>query len=204
LLKLVHGVAQHIILVHEVAQHIIARAQQPNLSLSASSHARARVLTESSEAWLRPLTLSPSLFRPPRTPSFPPLISLKPGLSLNSHALACASLFGIPSRVLDRASDVSVALARCDLAALVAAPLDADERAQLQHGERVGRRLLEWDLLGPGTGTTGALVDNKGDPADNDDDGDVDREAVIRKLGQVIGWSSGVEGEDEDQEERGL
>lgn len=76
---------------------------------------------------------------------------LAPGLSLTSHALSCSSLFGIPSTLLRRASDISHALSTFSLDAL-----DDDdggmgdaERSELREAEKVGRRFVAWEVPPP-------------------------------------------------------
>lgn len=74
------------------------------------------------------------------------LLSLSPGLSPSSHATSCALQFGIAPETLARASFVSHLVATFDIAALLNADLDDEERRELEETEAVARRFLEWPL----------------------------------------------------------
>ncbi|GAA6004146.1 hypothetical protein JCM10207_002453 [Rhodosporidiobolus poonsookiae] len=79
------------------------------------------------------------------------LYRLQPGISVHSHAAACASLFGLPLPVVARAVSVTHLASTFSLDALALAPkadsaAAARERREVEEGERVGRALLEWDL----------------------------------------------------------
>lgn len=100
----------------------------------------------------------------------PPRYSLRPSFALTSHAAACASQFGIPAAVLNRANAVSAALLKFDVDSIVNEALSEKEEAELKSGEAVGRRLLEWEM-------------------EDEDwmDEDVSKEQVKRKLASVLG-----------------
>lgn len=86
---------------------------------------------------------------------------------------------------------MSNALARCDLAEIVAAPLTAIERKDLQQVELVGRKFLEWDLE--------AIQEWTRHGSDRVHD-EVDREAVLSRLGQILGRVDDRLAEQEDDD----
>ncbi|ORY59033.1 muts domain V-domain-containing protein [Leucosporidium creatinivorum] len=98
------------------------------------------------------------------------LYRLRPSLALTSHAAACASQFGIPSTILNRANSISTALLKFDIDSILNEALTEEEEAELKEGEVVGRRLLEWEM---------------GDEEWGDEE--VGREEVRRKLEWVLG-----------------
>ncbi|PCH37347.1 hypothetical protein WOLCODRAFT_167438 [Wolfiporia cocos MD-104 SS10] len=70
------------------------------------------------------------------------------GLSLGSHAVLCAEVFGIPRRVAKRAQYVSKLLSTHELGQLLDEEMREDERKDLEDAEDVCRRFLAWDLTG--------------------------------------------------------
>ncbi|KAM0790292.1 hypothetical protein ACM66B_005594 [Microbotryomycetes sp. NB124-2] len=85
------------------------------------------------------------------------LYRVAPGTASTSHALTCAALFGIPSRVLDRAQFVTNALSTFDMDSVVNETLDDNEtrasafiderdRKEVEQCEMVAKRLIDWDL----------------------------------------------------------
>ncbi|KAG6814232.1 hypothetical protein H0H92_015347 [Tricholoma furcatifolium] len=68
------------------------------------------------------------------------------GLSLDSHAAKCAEMFGIPSRIVQRAQYVSHLLSTHELRRLLDESMTDEERIDLQDAEAVCRRFLAWDL----------------------------------------------------------
>ncbi|KAF8957258.1 hypothetical protein BDZ97DRAFT_2079293 [Flammula alnicola] len=68
------------------------------------------------------------------------------GLSLDSHAAKCAEIFGIPSRIVDRAQYVSRLLSSHQLSLLLDEGMTDVERSDLEDAEAVCRRFLAWDL----------------------------------------------------------
>jgi len=91
------------------------------------------------------------------------------GLSLDSHAAKCAELFGVPTRIVDRAQYVSHLLSTHELGGLLDEGMGDAERLELEEAEVVCRRFLEWDLKAE---------------AEREDD------RVKMKLGQVLGRDS--------------
>ncbi|GAA5983518.1 hypothetical protein JCM11641_005836 [Rhodosporidiobolus odoratus] len=74
------------------------------------------------------------------------LYRLSPGLSLSSHASACASLFGLPLPIVQRASYITHLLSTFELDALNLEELSEKEKEQVKEGERAGRGVLGWEL----------------------------------------------------------
>uniref|UniRef100_A0A8H7Y3V9 DNA mismatch repair proteins mutS family domain-containing protein n=1 Tax=Psilocybe cubensis TaxID=181762 RepID=A0A8H7Y3V9_PSICU len=68
------------------------------------------------------------------------------GLSLDSHAAKCAHIFGIPSRIVERAQYVTNLLTTHKLSLLLDEQMSSDERADLEDAEAICRRFLKWDL----------------------------------------------------------
>ncbi|KIL63255.1 hypothetical protein M378DRAFT_187097 [Amanita muscaria Koide BX008] len=68
------------------------------------------------------------------------------GLSLESHAAKCAEIFGIPSRVVQRAQYVSQLISVHDLGRLHDEEMSEEEKTDLGDAEAVCRRFLAWDL----------------------------------------------------------
>ncbi|KAF8631396.1 hypothetical protein AX15_002404 [Amanita polypyramis BW_CC] len=68
------------------------------------------------------------------------------GLSLESHAAKCAEIFGIPSRIVQRAQYVSELISMHELGRLLDEEMTDEERIDLQDAEAVCRRFLAWDL----------------------------------------------------------
>ncbi|KAG6907883.1 hypothetical protein DXG01_007047 [Tephrocybe rancida] len=71
------------------------------------------------------------------------------GLSLDSHAAKCAEMFGVPSRLVQRAQYVSHLLSTHELGRLLDEGMTEEERLDLQDAEAVCRRFLAWDLDAP-------------------------------------------------------
>ncbi|KDE06931.1 hypothetical protein MVLG_02818 [Microbotryum lychnidis-dioicae p1A1 Lamole] len=74
------------------------------------------------------------------------LFKVMPGLSLNSHAAACASLFGVDDRTIERAIQVTELIQKFEIATLVNEALSEEEADDLRESELIARRFLEWDL----------------------------------------------------------
>ncbi|SGY37587.1 BQ5605_C003g01840 [Microbotryum silenes-dioicae] len=74
------------------------------------------------------------------------LFKVMPGLSLNSHAAACASLFGVDDRTIERAIQVTELIQKFEIATLVNEALTEEEADDLRESELIARRFLEWDL----------------------------------------------------------
>ncbi|GAA5852579.1 hypothetical protein JCM3766R1_005370 [Sporobolomyces carnicolor] len=76
------------------------------------------------------------------------LYRLAPGLMRSSHAAACARLFEIPERVVERANFVTDALSRFDLEAISRGSEEEDDAgAEETRGlEDLARRFAAWDL----------------------------------------------------------
>ncbi|KIK07942.1 hypothetical protein K443DRAFT_128726 [Laccaria amethystina LaAM-08-1] len=68
------------------------------------------------------------------------------GLSLESHAAKCAAMFGIPTRMVERAEYVSQLISAHELGRLLDEEMTVEERAELEDAEAVCRRFLEWNL----------------------------------------------------------
>lgn len=68
------------------------------------------------------------------------------GLSLESHAAKCAAMFGIPTRMVERAEYVSQLISAHELGRLLDEEMTVEERADLEDAEAVCRRFLEWNL----------------------------------------------------------
>ncbi|PBK97772.1 hypothetical protein ARMGADRAFT_1044451 [Armillaria gallica] len=68
------------------------------------------------------------------------------GLSLVSHAAKCAEIFGLPSRVVERAQYVSEMISNHELGRLLDEEMTEEERKDLEDAEAVCRRFLAWDL----------------------------------------------------------
>lgn len=112
--------------------------------------------------------------------SFTYLYSLAPALAAQSHALACAALFGIPQKVRRRAEEVSDMLGRFEILELIDVGMTEDEKASLRETENIVRRFVDVDLgihLGDAPEDTKAWlrdvlgeVDNSVEHAEESDD----------------------------------
>ncbi|GAA6016434.1 hypothetical protein JCM11491_002410 [Sporobolomyces phaffii] len=88
------------------------------------------------------------------------LYRLAPGLMVSSHAAACARLFDITPRIVERASFVTEALSRFDYEAILQDPdaaergdrATAEEEEEERKLEELGRRFVAWDLSEEGSG----------------------------------------------------
>lgn len=78
------------------------------------------------------------------------LYRLAPGLCRDSHALACAAVFGIPLHVRNRAAHVSDLLARFEVVELIDVGMDEEEERGMKSAEDLVRRFVgaELDQLG--------------------------------------------------------
>ncbi|KAJ7784480.1 DNA mismatch repair protein MutS [Mycena metata] len=74
------------------------------------------------------------------------------GLSLDSHAAKCAEIFGVPSRIVQRAQHVSHLISTHELGKLLDEEMTDKERDDLADAEAVCRKFLQWDLEGDGGG----------------------------------------------------
>ncbi|GAA5902689.1 uncharacterized protein JCM6883_007208 [Sporobolomyces salmoneus] len=76
------------------------------------------------------------------------LYRLAPGLMRSSHAAACAKLFDIPSRIVERANFVTEALSRFDIESILRDPDGEEEESEREREEleELARRFVEWDL----------------------------------------------------------
>ncbi|KAJ6605673.1 DNA mismatch repair protein MutS [Mycena sp. CBHHK59/15] len=93
------------------------------------------------------------------------------GLSLDSHAAKCAEIFGVPSRIVQRAQYVSHLISRHELGHLLDEEMTDKEREDLEDAEIVCRKFLKWNLEGDGgENVKGRLADvlgrNDGTEAD--------------------------------------
>ncbi|TFY80472.1 hypothetical protein EWM64_g3536 [Hericium alpestre] len=68
------------------------------------------------------------------------------GLSLHSHAVQCAKLFGIPPGIVQRAQYVSQLLSDHEIHRLLDEEMSDAEHRKLEEAEEVGRRFLALDL----------------------------------------------------------
>ncbi|KAJ7644219.1 DNA mismatch repair protein MutS [Roridomyces roridus] len=76
------------------------------------------------------------------------------GLCLDSHAARCAEMFGVPSRIVQRAQHVSHLISTHELGQLLDEEMTEKEREDLADAEVVCRRFLQWNLEGDGEGTS--------------------------------------------------
>lgn len=74
------------------------------------------------------------------------LYKIAEGICLDSHAAKCASLFGLPIRVVRRAQHVSQLLNRHEVHVLLDEEMTEDEQNDLVDAESVCRRFLLWNL----------------------------------------------------------
>ncbi|KAJ7016657.1 DNA mismatch repair protein MutS [Mycena alexandri] len=82
------------------------------------------------------------------------------GLTLDSHAAKCAEIFGVPSRIVQRAQHVSHLISTHELGKLLDEEMTDKEREDLADAEAVCRKFLQWDLEGDGGGNVkGRLAD---------------------------------------------
>ncbi|GAA5902660.1 uncharacterized protein JCM6883_007199 [Sporobolomyces salmoneus] len=89
------------------------------------------------------------------------LYRLAPGLMRSSHAAACAKLFDIPSRIVERANFVTEALSRVDIESILC-DSDGEEEESEREGEaleELARRFIEWDLDEMESGRDGCDVE---------------------------------------------
>ncbi|KAF7288536.1 DNA mismatch repair protein 5 [Mycena chlorophos] len=68
------------------------------------------------------------------------------GLCWDSHAAKCAEIFGVPTRIVERAQHVSRLLSAHELGKLLDEEMTEEERFDLEDAEAVCRRFLAWDL----------------------------------------------------------
>ncbi|KAG5638725.1 hypothetical protein H0H81_010708 [Sphagnurus paluster] len=68
------------------------------------------------------------------------------GLSLESHAAKCAEIFGVPTRLVQRAQYVSHLISMHELGQLLDEGMGEKERLDLEDAEAVCREFLAWDL----------------------------------------------------------
>ncbi|KAF7365135.1 MutS 5 [Mycena venus] len=68
------------------------------------------------------------------------------GLSMESHAAKCAEIFGVPSRIVQRAQHVSHLISTHELGRLLDEEMTDKEREDLADAEVVCRRFLKWNL----------------------------------------------------------
>ncbi|KAF9019023.1 hypothetical protein BDZ89DRAFT_1103526 [Hymenopellis radicata] len=91
------------------------------------------------------------------------------GLSLVSHAAKCAEIFGVPSRVVQRAQYVSEVIANHELGTLLDEEMTDDERHDLEDAEAVCRRFLAWNLEHEDGNVKKRLAQVLGRPMDDED-----------------------------------
>ncbi|KDR82897.1 hypothetical protein GALMADRAFT_220895 [Galerina marginata CBS 339.88] len=72
------------------------------------------------------------------------------GLSLDSHAAKCAEIFGIPTRIVERAHYVTNLLSSHRLNLLLDEKMTDADRSELENAEAVCRRFLSWNLQAEG------------------------------------------------------
>lgn len=72
---------------------------------------------------------------------------LAPGLCLKSYAFHCAESFGIPQKIVERALEVSTAIATYNIHDIMDPQMTKDDEKELLESEKIVRRLLqtEWD-----------------------------------------------------------
>ncbi|KAJ6508696.1 muts domain V-domain-containing protein [Mycena sanguinolenta] len=93
------------------------------------------------------------------------------GLSLDSHAAKCAEIFGVPSRIVQRAQHVSHLISAHELGKLLDEEMTDKEREDLADAEAVCRRFLQWNLEGDGGGNVkGRLAEVLGRKEEADDE----------------------------------
>ncbi|KAJ7147040.1 DNA mismatch repair protein MutS [Mycena crocata] len=80
------------------------------------------------------------------------------GLSLDSHAAKCAEIFGVPSRIVQRAQHVSHLISTHELGRLLDEEMTDKEREDLEDAESVCRKFLQWNLEGDGGGNIKARL----------------------------------------------
>ncbi|KAJ7675742.1 DNA mismatch repair protein MutS [Mycena polygramma] len=79
-------------------------------------------------------------------------VAVAEGLSLDSHAAKCAEIFGVPSRIVERAQHVSHLISTHELGKLLDEEMTDKEREDLADAEAVCRKFLQWNLEGDGGG----------------------------------------------------
>ncbi|GAA6016452.1 hypothetical protein JCM11491_002419 [Sporobolomyces phaffii] len=117
---------------------------------SASSYTSSRVAG----------TSSTSSIAKPCIETLTHLYRLAPGLMVSSHVAACARLFDLSPRIVERASFVTEALSRFDYEAILQDPdaaergdrATAEEEEEERKLEELGRRFVAWDLSEEGSG----------------------------------------------------
>ncbi|KAG7440868.1 uncharacterized protein BT62DRAFT_1080549 [Guyanagaster necrorhizus] len=90
------------------------------------------------------------------------------GLSLVSHAAKCAEIFGLPSRVVERAQHVSDMISNHKLSRLLDEEMTEEERKDLKDAEAVCRRFLTWDLENEDGSIKRRLAEILGRPTDEE------------------------------------
>ncbi|KAI0061404.1 hypothetical protein BV25DRAFT_1870738 [Artomyces pyxidatus] len=68
------------------------------------------------------------------------------GLSLDSHAVQCAKIFGIPTHVVERAQYIHDLLVSHEITHLLDEGMTEDDEHDMEMSEEVCRRFLNWDL----------------------------------------------------------
>ncbi|KAJ7935731.1 DNA mismatch repair protein MutS [Mycena leptocephala] len=93
------------------------------------------------------------------------------GLSLDSHAAKCAEIFGVPSRIVQRAQHVSHLISTHELGKLLDEEMTDKEREDLADAEAVCRKFLQWNLEGDGGGNVkGRLAEVLGRKEEDEDE----------------------------------
>ncbi|GAA5826364.1 hypothetical protein JCM5353_004733 [Sporobolomyces roseus] len=93
------------------------------------------------------------------------LYRLSPGLMTSSHAAACARLFDLPEKVVQRASFVTKALNEFDIEAILRDPVGEDAEVvqarerEWQDNETIAQRFVDWDLDSLAAGKDGYDVE---------------------------------------------
>lgn len=83
----------------------------------------------------------------------------------SSHAAACARLFDLPEKVVQRASFVTEALNEFDIEAIPRDPIGEDEEVvrtqekEWQDNETIAQRFVDWDLDSLAVGKDGYDVE---------------------------------------------
>ncbi|KAF8158870.1 muts domain V-domain-containing protein [Mycena galopus ATCC 62051] len=91
------------------------------------------------------------------------------GLSLDSHAAKCAEIFGVPSRIVQRAQHVSHLISTHELGKLLDEVMSDKEREDLGDAEAVCRRFLQWNLGDGGGNVKGRLAEVLGRKDDDEE-----------------------------------
>ncbi|KAJ7819398.1 DNA mismatch repair protein MutS [Mycena olivaceomarginata] len=93
------------------------------------------------------------------------------GLSLDSHAAKCAEIFGVPTRIVQRAQHVSHLISTHELGKLLDEVMTEKEREDLADAEAVCRRFLQWNLEDGEGNVKGRLAEVLGRKDEDENEG---------------------------------